>query len=63
MTIDFEDMNGRPRPVEDVAAALQFVTAEMVLNPTRMGPKNTGPATLHYAVIRELLIAELERRR
>ncbi len=57
-----EDDNGRPRPIDDLVAALKFVQAEIVTNPIRMGARNTGPAVMHLVVIREILVAELERR-
>ena len=34
----------------------------MVTSPTRMGPKDTGPALMHYMVIRDVLRAELKSR-
>ena len=46
-----------PWPLRDLEAALRFVEAEMVSDPMRMGPKDTGPATMHYIVIREALKA------
>ena len=54
-TVTMEDVTGKPRPKGDIAAALRFVEAEMLTNPMRMGPKDTGPAVMHYMVIREVL--------
>ena len=50
-----EDATGKPRPVADVEAALRWANAELVVNPTRMGPKDTGPAAMHLIVIRDVL--------
>lgn len=44
-------------PLRDLEAALRFVEAEMVVNPSRMGPNETGPAVMHYMVIRDALRA------
>jgi hypothetical protein len=60
--MEIEDANGKPRSREDIEAALKYVVAEMIVNPMRMGASDTGPAVLHYMVIRELLLAELGRR-
>ena len=57
-----EDVTWTPRPTRDIEAALRFVEAEMVTSPTRMGPKDTGPALMHYMVIRDVLRAELKSR-
>ena len=55
--IEMKDVTGKPRSVEDIKAALKFVEAEMLANPMHMGPKDTGPAIVHYLVIREILQA------
>ena len=57
MGIEIDDANGRSWPLRDLEAALAFVEAEMVMNPARMGPKDTGPAVMHYMVIRDALRA------
>jgi hypothetical protein len=57
VSIEFEDQTGKPRPLRDLEAALAFVEAEMIANPTRMGPRDTGPAVMHYLVIRDALKA------
>jgi hypothetical protein len=60
--MEMTDVTGTPRPVRDIEAALRFVEAEMVKNPTRMGPNDTGPALIHYSVVRDVLRAEVARR-
>ena len=55
MGVEMEDATGKPRPIADVEAALRWVEAEMIVNPTRMGPKDTGPAVMHLIVIRDVL--------
>lgn len=55
MGIEMEDVTGRPRPLADLERALRFVEAEIVCNPMRIGPKDTGPVLLHYMVIRDAL--------
>ena len=57
-----KDATGEPRPLRDLLAALQFVEAEMVEGPMRMGARGTGPAVIHLMVIRELLREEIQRR-
>lgn len=59
---EFEDVTGRPRSIQDIQDALRFVEQEMLHNPMRMGPTNTGPALIHYSVIRDILQDELARR-
>jgi hypothetical protein len=59
MGIDTHDANGKPRSTADLEAALKFVEAELMANPLRMGPKDTGPAVMHYLVIREVLKAAI----
>ena len=59
---EFEDVTGKPRPIRDIQDALRFVEQEMLHNPMRMGPANTGPALMHYSVIRDILQDELARR-
>ena len=49
------DANDTPRSLRELEAALAFVEAEMIINPGRMGPKNTGPALIHYVTIRDTL--------
>ena len=56
------DVTGQPRPIQDIEDALKFVEAEMIHNPVRMGPGKTGPALIHYSVIRDVLRDELKRR-
>lgn len=58
MSADEKDATGRRLPM-DIADALRFVEAEMAENPGHMGARNTGPAFLHYAVIRDVLRAAL----
>jgi len=53
------DVTGAPRPARDIEAALRFVEAEMLANPTRMGARDTGPAVIHLTVIRDVLRAAL----
>lgn len=55
--VTMEDVTGKPRPKGDLEAALRFVEAEMLASPMRMGAKDTGPAVMHYMVIREVLQA------
>ena len=55
--VKMTDVSGQPRPLRDLEAALRFVEAEMVTNPMRMGPKDTGPVLMHYTVIRDALRA------
>jgi hypothetical protein len=62
MSLDFEDATGKPRSAEDIAAALRFVSAELVTAPTRMGALGTGPAAIHLVVIRDVLREALARR-
>lgn len=57
MSIEMKDVSGAPWPLRDLEAALAFVEAEMVVNPSRVGPKDTGPAVMHYMVIRDALKA------
>lgn len=59
--VEFEDANGRPRPNEDLVAAVKCLETEMVKNPMAMA-KNGEPLLIHYVVIRDVLIAELKRR-
>ena len=58
-----KDVTGQPRPVRDIEAALKFIEAEMIHNPVRMGPSNTGPALIHYTVIRDVLRDALRTRK
>lgn len=60
--MEMKDVTGTPRPVEDIEAALKFTEAEMLTNPMRMGARDTGPAMMHLAVIRDVLRDELRRR-
>ena len=62
MSTEFEDVTGAPRPARDIEAALRFVEAEMLTNPMRMGPRETGPAVMHYSVIRDVLLDALAAR-
>jgi hypothetical protein len=57
MGIETQGVTGRPWPLRDLEAALAFVNAEMVVNSGRMGPKDTGPAVMHYMGIRDALKA------
>ncbi len=63
MPLETEDLTGTPRPRRDILAALAFIEAEMLINPMRMGPRETGPAVMHCLVIREVLKAALETAR
>ena len=60
--LEFEDVTDKPRPVRDIQDALRFVEQEMLHNPMRMGAGNSGPALIHYSVIRDVLRDELARR-
>jgi len=63
------DNTGKPRPKEDIEAALKALTTEVVRNPMAI-LKDGSPALMHYIVVidamRELLIlrgaAEILRR-
>lgn len=56
--IEEEEHTGRPRPREDVEAALACITREIVTNPLVMS-KTGEPLVIHYLVIREILQAYL----
>lgn len=56
---ELEDVSGTPRPKKDIEAALKFVNLEIIMNPMRMGPRDTGPAVMHFTVIRDVLISAL----
>jgi len=60
--VDMIDVTGQPRPTRDIEAALRFVEAEMLASPGRMGPRDTGPALIHYTVIRDVLRVALARK-
>jgi hypothetical protein len=53
--MSIHDATGEPRPLRDLEAALRFVEAEMIVNPMRMGAKDTGPALIHLMTIRDAL--------
>jgi hypothetical protein len=62
MSLEIKDVTGEPRPTRDIEAALRWVEAEMVQNPTRMGPGMTGPAIMHLMVVRDVLRDTLHER-
>ncbi len=56
--LDMEDHTGRPRPREEVEAALRCIEREIVERP--MGLSSNGePLLMHYIVIREILMGYL----
>lgn len=56
--IEEEDQNGRPRPREDIEAALDCITREIVERPMALSSRGE-PLAIHYIVIREILQAYL----
>lgn len=59
--MEFVDESGKPRPLEQIEAALHCIESEIVRNPLAMS-KSGESLLMHYIVIREALRELLQRR-